>query len=41
MKLHNPRREKITFHTFRHFKATIECPKIKDILHVMRLLAVP
>jgi len=37
-KLHNPRIEKITFHTFRHFKATMEYHKTKDILHVMKLL---
>lgn len=37
-KLHNPRIEKITFHTFRHFKATMEYHKTKDILHVMRIL---
>jgi integrase len=37
-KLHNPRIKKITFHTFRHFKATMEYQKTKDILHVMRLL---
>jgi len=28
----------ITFHTFRHWKATMEYYKIKDILYVMRLL---
>ncbi|MEM2081720.1 MAG: tyrosine-type recombinase/integrase, partial [Candidatus Bathyarchaeia archaeon] len=28
----------ITFHTFRHWKATMEYHKTKDILHVMRLL---
>lgn len=37
-KLHNPRIEKITFHTFRHFKATMEYHKTKDILHVMKIL---
>lgn len=37
-KLRNPRIEKITFHTFRHFKATMEYHKTKDILHVMRIL---
>jgi integrase len=34
----NPRLEKITFHTLRHWKATMEYHKTKDILHVMRLL---
>ena len=37
-KLHNPRIDKITFHTFRHFKATMEYHKTKDILHVMKVL---
>ena len=37
-KLQNPRLEKITFHTFRHWKATMEYHKTKDILHVQRLL---
>jgi integrase len=27
-----------TFHTFRHWKATMEYHKTKDILHVMQLL---
>lgn len=34
----NPRLKMITFHTFRHWKATMEYAKTKDILHVMRLL---
>jgi integrase len=34
----NPRLNKITFHTMRHWKATMEYHKTKDILHVMRLL---
>ena len=34
----NPRIQKITFHTFRHWKATMEYHKTKDILHVMRIL---
>jgi len=34
----NPRIQKITFHTFRHWKATIEYHKTKDILHVMKIL---
>ena len=37
-KLSNPRLEKITFHTFRHWKATMEYHKTKDIVHVQRLL---
>jgi integrase len=34
----NPRLKRITFHTFRHWKATMEYHKTKDILHVMRML---
>ena len=37
-KLGNPRLMQITFHTFRHWKATMEYYKTKDILYVMRLL---
>jgi len=37
-KLGNPRLNKITFHTFRHWKATMEYAKTRDILHVMQLL---
>jgi integrase len=37
-KLQNPRLNKITFHTFRHWKATMEYAKTKDILHVRQLL---
>lgn len=37
-KLQNPRILKISFHTLRHWKATMEYYKTKDILHVMRLL---
>ena len=37
-KLGNPRINKITFHTFRHWKATMEYHKTKDVLHVMRML---
>jgi len=37
-KLQNPRLLRITFHTFRHWKATIEYHKTKDLLHVMQLL---
>ncbi|MEM0253249.1 MAG: site-specific integrase [Candidatus Bathyarchaeia archaeon] len=34
----NPRLLQITFHTFRHWKATMEYARTKDILYVMRLL---
>ena len=37
-KLQNPRIEQITFKTLRHFKATMEYHRTKDILHVMQLL---
>jgi len=37
-KLGNPRLLRISFHTFRHWKATMEYYKTKDILHVMQLL---
>ncbi|MEM3752842.1 MAG: site-specific integrase [Candidatus Bathyarchaeia archaeon] len=37
-KLGNPRLNNITFHTFRHWKATIEYAKTRDILHVMQFL---
>jgi integrase/predicted RNA-binding Zn-ribbon protein involved in translation (DUF1610 family) len=37
-KLKNKRTDEITFHTFRHWKATMEYAKTKDILHVMQLL---
>jgi integrase len=37
-KLANPRINQITFHTFRHWKATMEYHKTKDILHVIRIL---
>lgn len=37
-KLQNPRLKKITFHTFRHWKATTEYAKTKDILYVMKIL---
>ena len=37
-KLKNERINEITFHTFRHWKATIEYAKTKDILHVMKML---
>ena len=37
-KLSNPRLLKISFHILRHWKATREYHKTKDILHVKRLL---
>lgn len=37
-KLQNPRLKKISFHTFRHWKATTEYAKTKDILYVMKML---
>jgi len=37
-KLGNSRILQIHFHTFRHWKATTEYHKTKDILHVMQLL---
>ncbi|MDH5461352.1 MAG: tyrosine-type recombinase/integrase [Candidatus Bathyarchaeota archaeon] len=37
-KLQNPRLGQITFHTLRHWKATMEYHKTKDILHVKQLL---
>jgi integrase len=37
-KLCNPRLLQISFHTFRHWKATMEYAKTKDILYVMKLL---
>ncbi len=37
-KLQNPRLIRITFHTFRRWKGTIEYHRTKDILHVMQLL---
>jgi integrase len=37
-KLQNPRILRISFRTFRHFKATSEYHRTKDILHVMRVL---
>jgi integrase len=36
--LQNPRLRQIHFHTFRHFKATMEYQKTKDILHVKHIL---
>jgi len=37
-KLKNDRIHKIHFHTLRHWKATMEYHKTKNILHVMKLL---
>jgi len=37
-KLKNDRIRRITFHTLRHWKATMEYAKTKDILHVMKML---
>ncbi len=37
-KLKNDRILKIHFHTLRHWKATMEYAKTKDILHVMKML---
>jgi integrase len=37
-KLQNPRILQIHLHTFRHWKATMEYHRTKDILHVMQLL---
>jgi integrase len=37
-KLKNPRLLRITFHTLRHFKGTMEYRRTKDILHVMQTL---
>jgi len=37
-KLGNPRLKRITFHTFRHWKATMEYHKTKDLLYVKEFL---
>ena len=37
-KLQNPKLRQITFRTLRHFKATMEYHRTKDILHVMQIL---
>ena len=37
-KLGNPRLEQVTFHTLRHWKATMLYHQTKDILYVMRFL---
>ena len=37
-RLQNPRLNSISFRTLRHFKATMEYHRTKDILHVMQLL---
>jgi integrase len=38
LKLQNPRLKRITFHRFRHFKASQEYAKTRNILHVKELL---
>jgi integrase len=38
IKLNNPRLKKIHFHTFRHWKGTMEYHKTKDIIHVKTVL---
>jgi len=38
VKLQNPRLKQIHFHTLRHWKATMEYAKTKNILHVMQTL---
>ena len=37
-KLNNPRLQKISFHTLRHWKGTTEYHKTRDILHVKQIL---
>ena len=37
-KLQKPRLRYIRFHTLRHWKATMEYAKTKDILHIMKML---
>jgi len=37
-KLQNPRLKQITYHTLRHWKATMEYHKTKDLLHVKQIL---
>lgn len=37
-KLSNPRLDKITFHSLRHWKATMEYHRTRDILHVKKIL---
>jgi integrase len=38
VKLHNPRLNRITFHTLRHWKGTMEYHKTKDPWHVKKIL---
>jgi integrase len=38
IKLGNPKLKRITLHTFRHWKATMEYHRTKDILYVKQLL---
>ncbi len=37
-KLQNPRIQRISFHTFRHWKGTMEYHKTRDIMHVKQVL---
>lgn len=37
-RLQNPRLQKVSFHTFRHWKGTMEYHKTLDIMHVKRIL---
>jgi integrase len=37
-KLNNPRLQKISFHTLRHWKGTMEYHETKDIMHVKQIL---
>ena len=38
LKLQNPRIHQISFHTFRHWKGTMEYHKTKDVMHVKQVL---
>jgi integrase/predicted RNA-binding Zn-ribbon protein involved in translation (DUF1610 family) len=38
VRLHNPRFKQIHLHTFRHWKATMEYQRTKDLLYVMKIL---
>lgn len=37
-KLRNPRLRRISFYSLRHWKATVEYHRTRDIFHVMRIL---
>jgi integrase len=37
-KLKNSRIQQIAFHTFRHWRATMEYHKTRDLLHIMQIL---